>query len=148
MALDRSPLATTYQGLLDTALCLLVQTHLVNSPFEGLRPVAVETRDGQTFLRTGEDQTLGVLLDPKTVRIETRTKAHGTFKVEYESIDGTWLPARLAQQIGRTQIVVDQMEYEPARGGERRRPRGFVINVGEDKARPHSDVAISECRSY
>ena len=88
MALNRSPLAVNYQGFLDVALCLLMQTHLVNSPFEDLRPVAVESRDEQTFLRTGKDPTLGVLLDPRRVRVETRTKAHGTLTVDYEDSRG------------------------------------------------------------
>jgi hypothetical protein len=99
-------------------------------------------------LRTGADPDLGIYLDPKTFRLETRTKSRGTITVDYEAVGGAWVPSRMAQRVDHVAVVVDQMEYEPPRGTERPRLRGFVINVGDEKARPHSDVTVTECRSY
>jgi len=145
MPLHRTPLEVNYQGFLDTALCLLVQTHYVNSPFTALTPVALESRERRTFIRTGAAPDLGVYLDADTFRVETQTQARGRLTVDYEQVAGAWVPSRLAQRLGPTQIVVDQLEYDGAHAG---RLKAFVINVGEDKVRPHSDVTISECQSY
>ena len=146
--LHQSPLAVNYRGFLDVALCLLMQTHLVNSPFSNLKPTAVEPRDGRTFMRTGTEADLGIYLDPKIFEIETVTKNRGVLTVTYANQDGDWLPVRLTQKLAGTTLTVDQITYDPVTHHARRAPRTFALSVGDQTVSPHSDVTITECQPY
>ncbi len=148
-SLDRSALAINYRGFLDVALCALVQTHFVNSPFDELKPVAVEPRGERTFIRTGAEPDLGLYLARDRFVIETHTKGRGVLTAEYTRGERGWVPLRLTQTLGQTIVTIDHLEYGAApHGGGSTRAQIVRFVRGEGEASPHSDVTISECQPY
>lgn len=150
--LDKSPATLAYKAFLDSALCVLMQTHWVNSPFDEF-PYAPErltdTDDGKIHLSTQDGKEFGLFLDPAVFSVQTRTKGRGTFDAVYTLKDGQWLPERLAQRLaGGTQIVVDEIEWEAARAGRRRMVRSLQISAGEERPLQHSKIEFSGCREY
>ena len=147
--LKQSPLANNYQGFLETALCLLVQTHFVNSPFDEIEITRehVDVREDRTLLRTGDAQDLGIYLDSRRFVVETRTKGRGVLTAEYQEFDGRTLPARLTQRLGPTVFQLTNFEYAPPGDGRTRTLKSFTIAVGDDKALTHSHVNVSECQA-
>lgn len=148
--LDSSPLTRNYASFLDTAMCVLMQVHWVNSPFDELKVGAddIGERDGQVHIRAGESDDLGLFVDPRTVAVETRTKGRGVLRAAYAEVDGTWLPQRLVQRTAGADFVVDTIEWSDTYVGARRMPHSLWISVGEDKPVQHSQLVFSDCREF
>ncbi|MBX3022858.1 MAG: hypothetical protein KF799_14380 [Bdellovibrionales bacterium] len=150
-ALDRSALTSNYKGFLDTALCVLLQTHWVNSPFDEFpyAPERLSDKDGKVHLAIAEGKDLGLTLDPVAFDVETRTKGRGTMLASYAQTDGEWLPTRLEQRTTTgLQIVLDDFVWDSNRIDSRRLPRSLWIAVGEERPIQHSQLKFSECREY
>lgn len=148
--LKKSPLLDNYRGFLETALCVLVQTHFINSPFDELEisGARVDVREGRTLLRTGDAQDLGLYLDPQRFNVETRTKGLGVLSADYQDFDGRTLPARLSQRQGSTVFELGNFEYLAPADGQPRTLKSFAIGVGEERAVAHSLVSVSECQAF
>jgi hypothetical protein len=150
-ALQPSTLTKSHQGFLETAMCILLQVHWINSPFEGLEfaPQDVDNEEKLVHIRPPEiDKKLGVYLDPVAFIIETRTKSRGILKVAYSEHDHDWLPDRLEQDMPGARVVVDGLEYSNARVGGRRMLKSFWISVGDETPFRHTQVMVSECQNY
>lgn len=138
-----SKIATNYQGFLETAMCVLMQVHWVNSPFDEMSIDAVNEKDARVHIGKG---TNGLYLDPTSFIIETRTPKHGTLIAQYERDRGDYLPSRLTQKTRKgTQIVLDDFEWGDEVAG-RRMVRSFLISAGDEKPLEHSRVVFKDCR--
>jgi hypothetical protein len=147
--LDRSPLAVNDQAFLEVALCELVQTHFVNSPFDGLKPQAVELRDERAFVRPGAEEDLGIYLAPDHVGTETHTKAHGVLSADYAERGGAWVPIRLSARANGTTIVADQFEYDsPDNPRGRPRLKSFALAAGEGEPSAYAEINVYECQGF
>jgi hypothetical protein len=152
-SLQKGPAAKNYQSFLENALCLLMQVHWVNSPFDELKVQELEDDDqGRLHIRSpGDTPGLGLFIepDPKSVVVETHTKSRGLLRAIYGETEGHWLPTSLEQQIKDTRFVVDQFEWSERAVGARRFPRSLWISLAEpakDQARPHSQLHFSDCQ--
>jgi hypothetical protein len=150
MPLETSALIKNHQAFLETAFCMLLQTHWVNSPFDELpvNPNELSEKDSKVHIPAAKDPELGLFVDAKEVKIETKTKNHGVLSAVYAQVDQDWLPQRLEQKSGGKRLVVDGLEYESVPLGGRRIPKTFWISVGEDKAFQHTQVTLSGCRNF
>lgn len=131
----RTPATTNMQSFLNTAVCILLQTHYVNSPFDELAPEQVEERPGAIFLRASGE--LGMLLPRDRFHIETRTRGRGVLQADYSDAG---LPTRLEQKVGETSFVVDEFEWDG------RDLKSFWIFAGGERAFRHSQVRVASCR--
>lgn len=153
-----TPMIEAHRTLVSAAFCLLLQTHYVNSPFDGLSPQTSEALIShgsrvQVPLGGGE---IGMYVDnelseQKTFQIETRTQSRGMFVATYTDrhrIPGMregWLPERLEERNGRTWIVVENIQYSPVSLYGRTMIQSFDISVGENQAIPHTHIKLSRC---
>lgn len=135
------------QAFLETSLCLLLQVHYVNSPFDELiiKDSDVEAVGEVTHIRSGKDPALGIFLPSEKFVLETRTRNRGVLKAEYSEYSrDLWLPSRLEQSLGDTLLRVDDIEY-----GTEARPliKSFLISVGSSqKPIRQSKVSFTDCR--
>jgi hypothetical protein len=148
--LQRSEMSKSHQAFLETAMCMLLQVHWVNSPFAELvaGPDDILSDGGRVHIRASTDQDLGIYLDPSAFVVETKTKSRGTLKASYHESENEWLPDRLEQRLPKSVLVVDALEYDTARVGRRRMLKSFWISVGEEKAMQHTQVFMSGCQNY
>ena len=153
-ALDPSRIASNHQAFLETALCILLQTHWVNSPFEQLEMVPRDIskdKNGTIHIQSSMiDKSLGVYLDPTNFKIETRTKTHGVLKAVYtESANHEWLPSRLEQITPKAKIVIDEIDYDTNVMNRRHLIKSLWISVGniEEPIR-HAQLTFNDCQSF
>ncbi len=141
---DVSPATKSQQGFLNTAFCLLLQVHYVNSPFDELKiePRDIESVKDVVHIASGADKDLGIYLPRERFVVETRTRSRGQLIAEYSENGGHWLPSRLEQRRGNTIFVVEDMQY----AGARPWLESFWIAVGGEKALRQSQVKIKDCR--
>jgi hypothetical protein len=131
-------------------MCVLMQVHWVNSPFDELKvgPDDIGERDGRVHIRAGGSEDLGLFVDPETVAVETRTKGRGVLRAAYTPVDGAWLPQKLVQRTAETDFVVDAIEWSDTYVGTRRMPSSLWISVGEDKPVRHSQLVFNDCCEF
>lgn len=151
-ALDSSPVIANHHGFLETAFCLLLQTHYVNSPFDELKisPEDISRTDNeQVQIRTAPSEPdLGLFLDPQRLHIETHTKSRGIIRADYSEINHQWLPTRLEQRLPKETLVIEDIKYSDVPVGGRRMIQSFWIAVGEDQALRHTQVSLYNCQNY
>lgn len=142
-----------FQGFVKIALCTLLQTHWVNSPFEDLqlhpRDIKQE-KDGRVHIQTSMlENELGIYLDTGPFKIETKTKALGLLRADYEENSAKqWVPVRL-EQVTKSNFVVDSIEYDQSTAANgRHQIKSLWISVGDQK-RPltrHAQLSFDDCR--
>ena len=151
LPLEPSELAKNHKAFLDTAMCMILQVHFVNSPFSELpvTPKDIVSSEGRVQIRTANgDPKLGIFVDPKQMTIETRTKSRGTFTAVYAEFDREWLPTRIEQRLGNTVILLDEFQYGDRRLNGRRMPSAVWISAGEEKPLPHTQIFLSDCQTF
>lgn len=154
LPLQKSKLVESHKAFMDTAMCLLLQVHFVNSPFADLpfKPEDIVKKDGDIIQirASAKDPALGIYLDPKEVKVETRTKSRGTFIAVYALSENEYLPARIEQVLPSpaSHVVLDQFEYETSRLNGRRMIKSFWISAGEEAVHPHTQVFLSSCQNF
>lgn len=151
LPLQQTDLAKNHKAFLETAMCTLLQVYFVNSPFADLpfKPEDVVSEGDRVHIRASQtNPDLGVYVDTKQVGIETRTKTRGTLTAVYAETDRQFLPKRIEQRVGATQIVLDEFEFGPTPVGGRRLPKSFWISAGEDKAIQHTQIFLSDCQNF
>lgn len=158
--LEESPMVQNHKAILETAMCVLLQTHWVNSPFDELEAKEddIFSADKKVQIRAaGAGEGLGLFLDRETFLVETRTKARGTFEAVYEAKGSEWLPKSIAQRSAQSQFIVDQIEYAEAPLGARRMIRSFWLSLaagaapdGTSSEAPiaYSQITLDDCRDY
>lgn len=155
---EESPLMKNQKGFVESAMCLLMQVHWVNSPFDEMdvRTQDLESRqvgegDGAVeavHVRTaGAGADYGMFVLSPDFKVETRTKSRGVLRATYAENAGEWLPSRLEQSGTNTQFVVEDIEYSDEKIGSRRMLKSFWISVGTDRALRHSKVSFYNCRA-
>ena len=145
--LKPSAIAKNQQAFLETSLCLLLQVHFVNSPFDELAMSAsdIESVEPLTRIRAGPSPDLGIFLPRDSVTVETRTKTRGILRVEYADRNGVMLPSRLEQAHTGTQFVIEDIDYDQS--GPRPMLKSFWIAIGAEKPLRHSQAIIRDCRA-
>lgn len=146
-----SPMRDSHRTFMETAMCLLLQTHWVNSPFDELAasPESIVAKDPDVQILMGQDPELGIFLSREPFKVETRTKTRGMIRAEYTEREGTWVPARIENWRDGSTLALEEFEYDsPARPGQRPALKGFWIAVGADQAFRHSFVSLKSCRPY
>ncbi len=141
--------AKSHQAFLETAMCLLMQVHYLNSPFDELNLAGpgVEPVGEYTHIKAGDKPELGIFLPRDSVTVETRTKSRGVLRALYEERQGQLLPKRLQQDRGGTVFVVEDIEYDDtARAGARPMLKSFWIAVGAGTPLRHSKAIVRDCR--
>jgi hypothetical protein len=152
--LEATPVSKNHQGFVETAMCTLLQTHWVNSPFEDLQvhPQDVtKDKDGRVHLQSSMiDKELGIYLDPGPFKLETRTKARGILRAEYaENAAHKWLPTRLEQVTPKSRLVVDSIEYDSALLNGRHLIKSLWISVGDqEEVRQHTQLNFYDCQGF
>jgi hypothetical protein len=151
--LETSPMIKNQQTFIEAALCTLLQTHWVNSPFEELQVVPRDIsreKDGRLHIATSMiDKNLGIYLDASTFKMETHTKGNGVIKAVYsENSDHEWLPSKLEQNTGQARVVVDNIQYDPVAVGGRHLITSMWISVGQQEPSRHTQVNFTGCRNY
>lgn len=161
-ALDIGPAVKSQKEFLDTAFCLLLQVHYVNSPFDdlkvepadvvGVKRLTTAGGDGATYrdeeivhIVSGSDKDLGIYLPPDGVVVETRTRGHGLLVAEYGDIAGRWLPVHLEQRRGNLIFQLEDFKYAEA-VEDRRGLESFWIKFGGEKSVLQSKVNVKNCR--
>lgn len=142
-----SNIAQGQQAFLETSLCLLMQVHFVNSPFDELAtsPSDIESVEHLTRIRAGQNPDLGIFLPRDSVTVETRTKTRGILRVEYADRNGVMLPSRLEQARIGTQFVIEDIDYDLS--GPRPRLKSFWMALGAEKPLRHSQAIVRDCRA-
>ena len=146
-----SPMRDSHKTFMETAMCLLLQTHWVNSPFDELAasPESIVSKDPEVQILMGQDPELGIFLTREPFKVETRTKTRGVIRAEYAERDGLWLPTRIENWRDGSTLALEEFEYDsPAKPGLRPPLKGFWIAVGADQAFRHSFVSVKSCRAY
>lgn len=164
--LDSTPLIENHKSLLSTAVCVLLQTHYINSPFDGpdfgdakLVRTGKKGEDERVQIQTGPEPELGIFVSHDILKdqtqptvgarfsIETRTKARGQFTAMYGEFAGhQWLPERIEQRQGDTVIAVENIEYNSTMIFGRAMLRAFTISVGNQESVTHTRVHVVGCR--
>ncbi len=147
----RSPLRESHESFMETALCTLLQTHWVNSPFDELKigPEAIVASGERVQIRFSEDPALGIFLERDVFAVETHTKSRGWIRADYAEKDGAWVPVKLQQFSEGSVLAVEDLEYElPAIPGGRPLLKSFWVAVGTERPLKHSLVSVRECRPY
>jgi hypothetical protein len=139
-----SAIAKSQQAFLETALCLLMQVHYVNSPFDELAVAEIEPQGELTHIRTGANSELGIFLPPDLPTVETRTKSRGVLRAEYAGQGGMMVPKRLEQRLHETSFVIDDIVYDTS--GAKPLLKSFWIEVGAEKPLRHSQAFFRDCR--
>jgi hypothetical protein len=149
-----SPLRAQHRKMIDTAFCVLLQTHYVNSPFDDLQVNAesVSRRADRLQILSGSSPELGIFLDPEKFEVETRTRSRGIFVADYAEhgskevwVRERWLPSRLELKTESTTLVLDAFDYGPMAIYGRTLLQGFNISIGEKQAVLHTHIRISGC---
>lgn len=161
-ALDIGPAAKSQKEFLDTAFCMLLQVHYVNSPFDelkvepgdivGLTRLSTVGGDGAVYadeevvhIQSGTDKDLGIYLPRNRMTVETRTRSRGMFVAEYSDIGGRWLPAHLEQRRGN--LVFEMQDFKYAEAVKNRAMlESFWIKLSGDKTFLQSKVLVKNCR--
>ncbi len=139
--LKPSAIAKTQQAFLETALCLLMQVHFVNSPFDEMEVRGIAPKENLTFISSGGSKELGLYLPKDSVTVETRTRSRGVLRAEYSERDGALLPIKLEQILPNTHVTVDEIEY-----ANPRTLKSFWISVGAENPLRHSKIEFHDCR--
>lgn len=141
--------ARTQKGLLDTALCTLLQVHWVNSPFDELQIASeqVELKDNVVRIRAPMQPELGLYLPTDQFLIETRTKSRGNFQATYAPIANEWLPKRIEVRSGKTVLALDEFEFDEMRIDGRRMIKSVWLELGEDRSLRQAQLVFTDCRS-
>jgi len=151
-ALEQTPLTKNHQAFLESAICMLLQVHWVNSPFEQLQIYPrdiIAQKDGTIHLQGSMlEPELGVYLDPLTFKMETRTKGRGVLKAVFTENEHDWLPQHLEQLTAKSQLTVDGIEYDAKPTNGRRMIKSLWISVGDAQPYQHTQVDFVGCRSY
>ena len=149
-ALDKSPMLQNHKGFIESAFCLLLQTHYVNSPFDELKisPSSIVKNGERVQIRTSLEDDLGLFLDPIDFKVETKTKSRGVLSARYSSHEGDWLPDHLEYHSPTSTIVVDTIEYAEVKLSGKRMIKSFWISVGDDKTLQHTQVELSACQNF
>lgn len=154
-ALEDSPMVANHKAFLDTAICTLLQTHWVNSPFDELQVGEndIVTSGPKVQVKVSEVEDLGLFLDRERFSVVTKTKSRGVLEAVYMPVGKDWLPQSISQRTGPTEILIDQIEYSSDSTGDRPLIRSFWLSLGgltgaaiEEKALAHTQVNFSECR--
>ncbi len=147
----RTPMRDSHKSLMESALCLLMQTHWVNSPFDELKvgPEAIVENGDRVQIKLNEDPELGIFMERKAFVVETHTRARGWMRAEYADRDGSFVPARLEAHGPDSLLAIEEMTYELAQI-PRARPllKSFWISIGVGNALKHSLVEVRECKPY
>ncbi len=148
---SKSKQTDAQKPLLESSICLLMQVHWVNSPFDELK-VDLERLnkvEDQLHVPTGDDPELGIFLNKNDFTLQTRTKSRGVLFAQYQEVNGIWAPIRLEQRLAGSRIVVDEMTYaQEAKPGARPQLKSFWISVGAEQAFKHSYVEMQGCKPY
>lgn len=146
--LQKSKISENHKGFMEQAMCLLLHTHWINSPFDELKisPDNVEGSEKSVRLSSGSSPDLGVFLDRKEFLIETKTKSRGIFLARYASMDGQWQPQRIEHHSAGNTFVIDQFSYGRPSVTSRASLDGFWILLGTEQPFAHTQVMISDCR--
>lgn len=142
-----SAIAKSQQAFLETALCLLMQVHFVNSPFDELAMASsdIEPVGELTHIRSGANADLGIFLLPDVPTVETRTKSRGILRAEYAEQAGVLLPKRLEQNRMGTLFVVDDIVYDLS--AARPQLKSFWMEAGTETPLRHSQAQFRDCRA-
>ena len=154
--LEPGIVAEREKSILQTALCVIVQTHFIHSPFEGLHPaesdLETEAETGRVHIRQGTGD-LGLYLDPKAVALETRTRARGDFLATYSDRAGRWLPDFIEHRMGASKIRLDHFVFAAFRNQSPAWMRGFDLSLGSAAEGPdpnavikHALVELADCQ--
>jgi hypothetical protein len=145
---DKNEVARTQRGLLDVALCTLLQVHWVNSPFDELNivPEQVEWRDNVVRVHTSSRSELGLYLPTDQFVIETRTLSRGTFKASYGLVGNEWLPTRIEVHSGKSILALDGFEYDSPGIAGRRMIKTAWLEVGEERSTRQAQLVFTDCR--
>lgn len=146
---EQSPMRDSHKTFMETAMCLLLQTHWVNSPFDELKvgPEAITENGDRVQIRFTTDPELGIFLDRGPFLIETNTKTRGAMLAEYIERDGNWVPSRIENHRGGSVLALEEMDYELSPiPGARPTLKSFWIAVGTERGLKHSWVAVRECK--
>jgi hypothetical protein len=143
-----SPMRDSHKTFMETAMCLLLQTHWVNSPFDELAADtdSVVSQDPYVQIKMGEDPALGIFLGRQNFTVETRTKTRGTILAEYAEREGAYVLHRIENRVDSSVLAIEEPEYES--GPRRPVLKGFWISVGAEQPFRHSFVSIKECKPY
>jgi hypothetical protein len=150
-ALESSEAIKNHIAFVETALCLLLQAHWVNSPFDDLHvePKDLVRLEDKVQIRTSPaSPELGIWLEPKEFVVESRTKSHGDLKATYgQPVADEWLPTRIEQTKDKTSVLVDEIDYKKTKDGKRRLISSLWISVGDDKVAPvrHTQLEFFNC---
>lgn len=151
---EKTPLRLMQKSFLENAMCLLMQVHYVNSPFDELTIKAehIHEKDKLVQIRLSDNEDLGLFLDPMNFVITTKTKARGTFIAHYAQWGAypqqrEWRPTRLEHIKGNTHFVLDEIRYGEERVGSRSMPAQMTLSVGENRLATHSYLRFSNCES-
>lgn len=145
---ETSALVKNHKAFMDSALCMLLQVHFVNSPFSGLAfaPTDVVTANDKVQIRlSADDPDLGIFLDQEHLILETKTKARGTLRATYALYEGEWLPESLRQITPQSTLGVDNIQYSTEFIGRRRTLKSLTISVGDATPLPHTALEIRGC---
>lgn len=135
------------KGLLETALCTLLQVHFVNSPFDEMKVSGdqVSLQENWVAIRAKPDADFGIFMPTEQFLVETRTKSRGTFKATYAPAGRDWLPSVLELRSGTTVLALSDFVYEESRDSERRRPQSVWLEVGEERALRQAQLFFENC---
>jgi hypothetical protein len=148
---SHSPMRDSHRPLMESALCLLLQTHWVNSPFDELKvgPEAIVESGDRVQIKMNEDPALGIFMERQAFVVETHTKSRGWMRAEYGDRDGSYVPLRLEAHGPDSVLALEDFDYEiaPIPHG---RPvlRSFWIAIGNENVLKHSLVSVRECKPY
>jgi hypothetical protein len=159
---DIGPAVKSQKEFLDTAFCLLLQVHYVNSPFDdlkvepndvvGVKRLTTAGGDGATYrdeevvhIVSGNDKDLGIYLPRDRMVVETRTRSHGLLVAEYGDLEGRWLPIHLEQRRGNLIFELEDFKYAET-VKNRRMLDSFWIKLSGEKSFLQSKVNIKNCR--
>lgn len=132
------------------AIKMLLQVYWVHSPFDDLRvrpEDVIEASDGRVFLRTEEGKSFGLYLSDQRFELETRTKGHGQLSAEYALNKTDWLPIRMEQDFGPTQLILDRFEWAEVPVVGRRVISAVWLKAGQGKALDHAHLFFKDCHS-
>lgn len=141
---------STQKGLLDTALCTLLQVHWVNSPFDELQvaPEQVDLSDNQVRIKTSSNPELGIFLPTDQFVVETKTKSRGNFRASYSLVDQDWLPKRIEVKTEKTILALDEIEFSESRISGRRSIKSAWLELGEDTSLRQAQINFGNCQPF
>lgn len=141
---------TTQKGLLETALCTLLQVHWVNSPFDelNLTPEQIELSDNIVHIKTNSNSSRGIFMPTDQFAVETRTKSRGNFKATYVQVDQEWQPKRIENRNEKTVLALDDFEFDESRIGGRRMLKSVWLELGEETSLRQAQIFFGKCQPF